>query len=60
MDKYTPNFERQNCEKKFSCIIRTVILVFVVDESNLNLVFGQLFIGLYWLKIRISKVFILS
>ena len=46
--------------KQNVCIIHTDILEFVAAKFNLNLTFVQFFIGLYWLKLRIYIVCIIS
>ena len=46
-------------ENVISSIIRIDFLEFVAAKSNLNLVFAQLFIESYWLRIRIFIVNIL-
>ena len=50
----------QNSGEKFSCMIHADILEFKAAKFNLHLAFVQLFMGPYWLKIKIHIVFIMS
>ena len=55
---HIPNFTLWHSEKKkkLSYIIYTNFLEFVAVKFNLDIPFVQLFIGSYWLKIRIYIV----